>query len=69
MPGDPERTRINLVPRDFVIDALDALSTAKVAVGKTYHLADPDPPPGSLEAAADAIRGALRDLGADHVSD
>jgi thioester reductase-like protein len=44
VPGDPERTRINLVPRDFVIDAIDALSAAKVAVGKTYHLADPDPP-------------------------
>lgn len=44
VPGDPERTRINLVPRDFVIDAIEALSTAKVALGKTYHLADPDPP-------------------------
>jgi nucleoside-diphosphate-sugar epimerase len=44
VPGDPERTRVNLVPRDFVIDAIDALSGAKVAVGRTYHLADPDPP-------------------------
>jgi thioester reductase-like protein len=44
VPGDPERTRVNLVPRDFVIAAIEALSTAKVAVGKTYHLADPDPP-------------------------
>jgi thioester reductase-like protein len=44
VPGDPERTRVNLVPRDFVIDAIAALSTAKVAIGKTYHLADPDPP-------------------------
>jgi thioester reductase-like protein len=44
VPGDPERTRVNLVPRDFVIDAIDALSTARVAEGKCYHLADPDPP-------------------------
>ncbi len=26
--GDPHRTRLNLVPRDFVIDAIDALSPA-----------------------------------------
>jgi nucleoside-diphosphate-sugar epimerase len=44
VPGDPERTRVNLVPRDFVIDAIDALAEAKVARGKCYHLADPDPP-------------------------
>lgn len=44
VPGDPERTRVNLVPRDFVIDAIDALSTAATASGKCYHLADPDPP-------------------------
>jgi thioester reductase-like protein len=44
VPGDPERTRVNLVPRDFVIDAIDALSTARIAEGKCYHLADPDPP-------------------------
>ena len=44
VPGDPARTRVNLVPRDFVIDAIEALSAAKVAIGRTYHLADPDPP-------------------------
>ncbi|MGE0639726.1 MAG: SDR family oxidoreductase [Thermoanaerobaculia bacterium] len=44
VPGDPERARINLVPRDFVIDAIDALSTAKSALGNCYHLADPEPP-------------------------
>ena len=44
VPGDPERARINLVPRDFVLDAIEALSTAKVATGTCYHLADPEPP-------------------------
>jgi thioester reductase-like protein len=44
VPGDPKRTRINLVPRDFVIDAIAALSEAKSAAGKCYQLADPDPP-------------------------
>ncbi len=44
VPGDPKRTRINLVPRDFVIDAIAALSESKGAAGKCYQLADPDPP-------------------------
>ncbi len=44
VPGDPRRTRINLVPRDFVIDAIAALSQWKGATGKCYQLADPDPP-------------------------
>ena len=34
VPGDPERARVNIVPRDFVIDAIDALATAKAARGK-----------------------------------
>jgi thioester reductase-like protein len=44
VPGDPKRTRINLVPRDFVIDAIAALSQWKGASGHCYQLADPDPP-------------------------
>jgi thioester reductase-like protein len=44
VPGDPKRTRINLVPRDFVIDAIAALSEWKGAAGQSYQLADPDPP-------------------------
>ncbi len=44
VPGDPKRTRINLVPRDFVIDSIAALSEWKGATGKCYQLADPDPP-------------------------
>jgi histidine triad (HIT) family protein len=35
----------------------------------SFAHADPNPPEGSLEAAADKLRAALRDLGAEHVSE
>jgi hypothetical protein len=35
----------------------------------SFAHADPNPPEGSLEAAAAGIRAALRDLGADAVSE
>jgi thioester reductase-like protein len=41
--GDPDATRVNLVPLDFVIDALLHLSALPHAVGRTYQLADPSP--------------------------
>lgn len=41
--GDTHRTRINLVPRDFVIAAIAALAALPAANGKVYQLADPDP--------------------------
>ena len=40
MPSDIDRLRTNLVPRDFVIDAIAALSTLSSAAGVTYQLAD-----------------------------
>lgn len=43
MAGDPERTRVNFVPCDFVIEALVELSGLDRSVGRVYHLADPDP--------------------------
>jgi thioester reductase-like protein len=43
VPGDPERSRINVVPRDFVLDAIEALSTFDGAAGVCYQLADPEP--------------------------
>jgi diadenosine tetraphosphate (Ap4A) HIT family hydrolase len=49
-------THIHVVP----FDAVSELS---------FKNADPNPPEGSLEAAAQQIRAALRDLGAEHVSD
>lgn len=41
--GDTHRTRLNLVPRDFVIGAIAHLSGEPKAVGKVYQLADPNP--------------------------
>ena len=42
--GDPDTVRVCLVPRDFVVDAMDALSKLDISVGRTYALTDPDPP-------------------------
>jgi len=41
--GDPTTTRVNVVPRDFVVDAVGYLSGLPVSEGRTYHLADPRP--------------------------
>lgn len=41
--GDPAVTRVNLVPRDFVVRAIDHLSTLSHSAGRTYQLADPAP--------------------------
>jgi thioester reductase-like protein len=42
--GDPDAARLNIVPRDFVLDAVAHLSALPHSVGRTYQLADPDPP-------------------------
>ena len=42
--GDPDRVRVCVVPRDFVVDAMDRLSAREESVGRTYALTDPDPP-------------------------
>jgi thioester reductase-like protein len=41
--GRPSRYTFNVVPRDFVIQALTYLSGLRTNVGKTYALADPEP--------------------------
>jgi thioester reductase-like protein len=41
--GRPSRYRFNVVPRDFVIDAMEYLSNLRTNAGKTYALADPSP--------------------------
>jgi nucleoside-diphosphate-sugar epimerase len=41
--GRPSRYRFNVVPRDFIVDAFEALSARDDAVGKTFQLADPEP--------------------------
>ncbi|MEP7193971.1 MAG: SDR family oxidoreductase [Actinomycetota bacterium] len=42
--GDPDRVRACLVPRDFVIEAMDQLSVLDRSIGRTYALTDPNPP-------------------------
>jgi thioester reductase-like protein len=41
--GDPTMVRFNMVPSDFVIDAIDHLSGLDASAGRTYQLADPHP--------------------------
>jgi thioester reductase-like protein len=41
--GDPTGYRFNVVPRDYVIDGIDALSARADTIGGTYALADPEP--------------------------
>lgn len=42
--ASPDEVRFCLVPRDFVVDAMDTLSASELSVGKTYALTDPEPP-------------------------
>lgn len=39
--GHPERSRLNVVPRDFVVSAIAFLSGLEKSKGKTYQLCDP----------------------------
>ncbi len=43
MAGDATTTRVNVVPRDFIVDAVGYLSGQSVSEGRTYQLADPRP--------------------------
>jgi thioester reductase-like protein len=64
--GDPDATRVNLVPRDFVIDAISHLSGLPHSVGRTYQLADPQPPNRERygkATAAHALATAGREMG------
>lgn len=44
MVGNPDAFRFNLVPRDFVVDAIAHLSAQEDSAGVTYALANPNPP-------------------------
>ncbi len=41
--GRPSHYRFNVVPRDFIIDALDTLTARADTAGRCYQLADPAP--------------------------
>ena len=42
--GDVDHVRVSLVPRDFVIEAMDQLSVLDGSIGRTFALTDPNPP-------------------------
>ena len=42
MLGRPDRTRVNVVPRDFVVNAIAYLSGLEKSKGKVYQLCDPN---------------------------
>jgi thioester reductase-like protein len=42
--GDVDRVRVCLVPRDFVVEAMDRLAATEASLGRTYALTDPHPP-------------------------
>lgn len=44
LPDVDRSVKASLVPRDYVIAAMDALSVLDRSEGKTYQLTDPDPP-------------------------
>lgn len=39
----PDQTYVNVVPRDYVVDAIAYLSASERSAGKVYHLCDPTP--------------------------
>jgi len=55
--GDGTKYTMNIVPRDYIIDSISALSGMKESLGKTYNLADPDPL--TIAQIADAFGKAL----------
>jgi thioester reductase-like protein len=42
--GAADRVKVCLVPRDFVVDAMDQLSVLESTTGRTFALTDPHPP-------------------------
>lgn len=59
--GDPTKIPFNVVPRDFVVDAVAYLSGQPVSEGRTYQLADPRPLTVG-EMAEVIVRAAGREL-------
>jgi thioester reductase-like protein len=43
-PRGASDAEFNVVPRDFIVDAIAYLSGLEESEGEVYHLADPDPP-------------------------
>jgi nucleoside-diphosphate-sugar epimerase len=54
--GRPKRYRFNVVPRDFIIEAIDYLASHPASLGRCYQLADPSPL--TVDETIDAIAAA-----------
>ena len=57
LPDVDPSVKASLVPRDFVISAIDELSVLDTSVGRTYQLTDPNPP--SAREVAEIFAGLL----------
>ena len=55
--ADADEVRVCVVPRDFVVSAMDELCVLEESVGRTYALTDPDPP--TARQVVDAFAGEL----------
>lgn len=55
--GDPARFFFNVVPRDFIVDAIDTIAAQPDSRGKVFQLADPDPL--TVDETIDAIAEVL----------
>ncbi|ANY09874.1 hypothetical protein AFB00_07360 [Pseudonocardia sp. HH130630-07] len=64
LPRRASRTRFNLVPSDYVVDAIAALAGHDAAVNRTFALAQPDPPTVTrmCEVFADRLGARLRTI-------
>jgi thioester reductase-like protein len=56
--GEIDEVKVCLVPRDFVVQAMDELSVLDRSVGRTYALTDPNPP-----SAREVVDAFARHLG------
>ena len=55
--GPIDRVRVCVVPRDFVVDAMDQLSVMDGSLGQTFALTDPHPP--TVRELVDTFAGHL----------
>jgi len=55
--GNIDRVTVSLVPRDFVIEAMDQLSVLDTSIGSTFALTDPNPP--TVRQLVDTFAGHL----------
>ena len=55
--GNIDRVKVSLVPRDFVIEAMDQLSVLDGSIGRTFALTDPNPP--TVRQLVDSFAGHL----------